>query len=554
MFEFFERKRLVKRGLASAKLRRRRTESELLQTLEHGMAAKVVIFLAFVSGLWVLIFSDFRQQPLEKVFIGLLIFLVALAQLWINHPNTWDKNSRLLLTFGVLFLHVALVKAVLVTSDHQALRPGFVMPGELSNLERQTLWRLAVPYALAPLTLSVLLGRNHGIYAAIFASLWSFVVYRGSDAKLLVMSLICGFIAVFVTLEVRRRSRLLRAGLFVGLATWLLAIVFGIIGPIIWEAPGNTHWTMIWKQSGMAVASGFVTALLVSGILPVLESLFRITTNISWLELADLNHPLLKRMTIEAPGTYHHSLVVAHLSEAAAEAIGANAAMARVCSYFHDIGKLVKPDYFTENARHGRNPHDDLAPTMSALVIIAHVKEGVDLALKHGLNQHIVDVIQQHHGTSLVYYFYKRALQQQEDAREGGKIMNIREEDIPDVREESFRYPGPRPQTRECAIISLADSIESASRSLDRVTPHKVDQLVDDIMDQRLKDGQLKECELTMREFEELADTFKHTLHSMMHARVAYPSDKASGDRSGADKKDAPSAAARANMPPISAA
>jgi putative nucleotidyltransferase with HDIG domain len=259
-------------------------------------------------------------------------------------------------------------------------------------------------------------------------------------------------------------------------------------------------------------------------------------------------------MTIEAPGTYHHSLVVAHLAEAAAEAIGANAAMARVCSYFHDIGKLVKPEYFTENARHGRNPHDDLAPTMSALVIIAHVKEGVDLALKHGLNQQIIDVIQQHHGTSLVFYFYKRALQQQEDAREGGKIMNIREEDIPEVREESFRYPGPRPQTRECAIISLADSIESASRSLDRVTPHKVDQLVDDIMDQRLKDGQLKECDLTMREFEELADTFKHTLHSMMHSRVAYPSDRAPGERASSEKRDVPSAAARANMPPISAA
>jgi putative nucleotidyltransferase with HDIG domain len=544
MFDIFERKRLVKRGLASAKLRRRRTESELLETLEHGIWMKMLLFAAFVIGLWALIYSDYRQQPMEKVFIGVLIFVVALAQLWINHPNTWDSNSRLALIFGVLLLHLVVVKAVLVTSDSQAMKPGVIGPGEFSKLDRQILWRLAVPYALAPLTLSVLLGRNHGIYAAIFASLWSFVVYRGSDAKLLVMSLICGFIAVFVTLEVRRRSRLLRAGLFVGLATWLLAIVFQFIGPVIWEALGNTHWKMISYQSLIAIGSGVGTALVVGGALPVLESLFRITTNMSWLELADLNHPLLKRMTIQAPGTYHHSLIVAHLAEAAAESIGANAGMARVCSLFHDIGKLVKPEYFTENMRHGRNPHDELAPTMSALIIIAHVKEGVDLAMKHGLNQQVIDAIQQHHGTSLVFYFYKRALQQQEDARQGGKIMNIREEDIPDVREETFRYPGPKPQSRECAIISLADSIESASRSLERVTPQKLDQLVDDMMERRLMDGQLKECDLTMRELEEVAESFKRTLHSMMHARVAYPTEK----------KETPIPAAKSNSPPVSAA
>jgi membrane-associated HD superfamily phosphohydrolase len=176
--------------------------------------------------------------------------------------------------------------------------------------------------------------------------------------------------------------------------------------------------------------------------------------------------------------------------------------------------------------RHGRNPHDDLAPTMSALIIIAHVKEGVDLALKDGLNQEIIDVIQQHHGTSLVYYFYKRALQQQEDARAGGKIMNIREEDIPEVREESFRYSGPRPQTREGAIISLADSIESAARSLERVTPQKIDQLITDMIQKRIIDGQLKECDLTMRELEEVAESFRNTLQSMMHSRIAYPEDK----------------------------
>src|SRR4030095_16434827 len=263
-----------------------------------------------------------------------------------------------------------------------------------------------------------------------------------------------------------------------------------------------------------------LTAFVVSGALPVFETTFRITTDISWLELADLNHPLLKRMTIEAPGTYHHSLVVANLAEAAAESIGANATPARLCAYFHDIGKLVKPEYFTENMRRDRNPHDDLAPTMSALIIIAHVKEGVDLALKHNLNQQIIDVIQQHHGTSLVYYFYKRAQQQQEEARAGGKIMNIREEDIPEVREESFRYSGPRPQTKECAIISLADAIESASRSLERVTPPKIYQLISDLVEKRILDGQLKDSDLTLREIGVISESFKFTLQSMMHSRV----------------------------------
>jgi len=280
---------------------------------------------------------------------------------------------------------------------------------------------------------------------------------------------------------------------------------------------------MIGIQSALAVGNGILTATIVGGILPVLEHLFQITTDISWLEASDLNHPLLRRMTIEAPGTYHHSLVVANLAESAAEAIGANATLCRVCSYFHDVGKLVKPEYYTENMNFERNPHDDLAPTMSALIIIAHVKEGVDLALKHGLNQQIIDIIQQHHGTSLVYYFYKRALQQQDDARTGGKIMNLREEDVPEVHEETFRYSGPKPQTKESAIISLADVVESASRSLEKPTPQKIEQLVTDLIGQRIADGQLVECDLTLADLNTIADRFRFTLMTMLHTRIAYP-------------------------------
>ena len=515
MIPFLERQRLIKKGLASPKQRRRRSTNEILQMLETGVVPKFLLFAAFSAGIAFLILGGNPNYGTEKLLTSLLISLTALGQLWINHPRTFARNSRLLLVFGVCLAHLVFLKGIFVLAARGVI-------------ERQY-GPLLIPFAFAPLVLSVLLGRNLGIFAAIFVSLWGSIVMSGiapasfTPAIFMVMSLISGFIAVFVTLEVRQRGRLIRAGIFVGLSTWLLALIFKLIGPIIPELLTNIDWQTAALESVVAISSGVLTAILVSGALPILENLFHITTNISWLEAADLNHPLLKRMTIEAPGTYHHSLVVANLAEAAAEAVGANPTRARVCACFHDIGKLVKPDYFNENIDPAHNPHNELAPTMSALIIIAHVKEGIDLALKYNLKREIIDVIAQHHGTTLIWYFYKRALQQQEDARQGGKIMNIREEDIPEVREESFRYSGPLPQTKECAIISLADSVESASRSLERVTPQKVDQMIHDIIEQRIADGQLDECDLNLRELRLIAASFKTTLLSMLHSRVAYP-------------------------------
>jgi putative nucleotidyltransferase with HDIG domain len=230
-------------------------------------------------------------------------------------------------------------------------------------------------------------------------------------------------------------------------------------------------------------------------------------------------------MTLEAPGTYHHSLAVANLAEAGAEAIGANPTVCRVCAYFHDIGKLVKPEYFTENMARGTNPHDDLAPSMSALIIVSHVKEGVDLALKNKLNDRVVDVIREHHGNSLVRYFHQRALQQAEDARLGGKIMNLRAEDVPAVREENFRYPGPNPQSRESGVVCLADAVESASRSLERPTAQRIEDLVDEVIQRKMNEGLLDQCPLTLADIAKLAASFRFTLLNMMHSRIAYPQD-----------------------------
>jgi cyclic-di-AMP phosphodiesterase PgpH len=546
MLDFLRRRRLLQRGLASKKQRRRRTRNELLHILESARYVKVIILSAFIAGLAFLIFSGQQPEPTKSFVIALLFFATAIAAMWINHPKTFAQNSRVLLTFGIIFVQLAAIKGVLMLCSEHAFK--FLTP-EMG-------WLLA-PYAFAPLVLSVLLGRNQGLYAAFFVSFWSSVLFEKIDAPLLVISLISGFTAVYLTLQVRNRGKLIRAGLGVGVAIWLASLCFGLIKINLFP-PMDNDWGMIGLQSALALGNGIVTAMIVGGALPLLEHLFRITTDVSWLELSDLNHPLLRRMTIEAPGTYHHSLVVANLAEAAAEKIGANATMCRVCAYFHDVGKLVKPQYFTENMSFERNPHDDLAPTMSALIIIAHVKEGVDLALKHKLNQRIIDIIQEHHGTSLVYYFYQRALQQQEDARAGGKIMNIREEDIPEVQEESFRYPGPKPQTKESAIVSLADIVESASRSLEKPTPQKVEQLVNELIEERIADGQLDECDLTLGELRVIAERFRFTLMTMLHTRIAYPKGESKFTPAESEERLRPDVMAALrkpeSAPPVSAA
>src|SRR2546422_841258 len=512
MFDFLKRGRLIRRGLASRKIRRRRARSELARNLEYAPYMKALIFVVFAGGLAFLVFSGQQPEPTKNFVIALLVLATAITQLWINQPKTFSQSSRILLVFGIILLQLAVTKLVLVLCNSGNYR---ILTPEMGGL--------ITPYAFARLVMSVLLGRNHGLYAAVFVSLWSSVLFGKIDAPLLVTSLISGFTAVSLTLQVRRRSKLIRAGIGVGLAIWLLSLTFGLIGPINWLFPTANDWGMIGLQSALAVGNGILTATLVGGALPILEQLFQITTDISWLEGSDLNHPMLRRMTIEAPGTYHHSLVVANLAEAAAEAIGANATLCRVCSYFHDVGKLVKPEYFTENMAFARNPHDDVAPTMSGLIIIAHVKEGVDLARKHRLNQRMIDIIQEHHGTSLVRYFYQRALQQHEDALAGGKIMRLREDDVPEVHDESFRYSGPKPQTKESAIVSLADTVESASRSLVKPTPQKIEALVNELIEERISDRQLDDCDLTLGELKTISDRFRFTLLSMLHSRIAYP-------------------------------
>ncbi|MBI3987554.1 MAG: HDIG domain-containing protein, partial [Lentisphaerae bacterium] len=247
--------------------------------------------------------------------------------------------------------------------------------------------------------------------------------------------------------------------------------------------------------------------------------LFGISTDITLLELSDMAHPLHQRLAHEAPGTNHHSQMVANLAQAGVTAVGGNPLLANIASYFHDIGKLVKPEFFSENIQFSGNPHDDLSPSMSTLVIISHVKEGVSLGLQYRLPTPVVAAIQQHHGTGLVYYFFHKASARKDPEPHGLFKTNGQAP----VSEEDFRYPGPKPQSKETAVIGMADAVEAASRSLEKVTPGHIEDIVNDIIAEKLRDGQFSDCPLTLAEINVIQKTFVFTLTTMLHSRISYP-------------------------------
>lgn len=505
---FFKKQRLAAKGLSCGKTRRTAGERDLSARLEASPWIRSSIILA-ASGLltWVT-FEGNPADPLRNLLYALLILAVVVVHPLIARGGALAENSRLALFLSVIFIQLGAGALLVGLTEADGSGHGMMA--------------LAVPYALAPLTISVLLGPQNGFWAALAASLWWTILRGPSDGTPLLFALTGGMSAVLATQRVRRRSRLLRAGFYSGASVCILAILIGKAGPASWDLTAMEDWRGILLGCAMPMGAGLLTGVLVGGGLPILEQLFRITTDISWLEMADLNHPLLRRMSLEAPGTYHHSLALANLAEACAEKVGANATLCRVGAYFHDIGKLAKPEYFTENTPVGENPHDELTPTMSALIILSHVKEGVDLAVRSRINRHVIDMIQQHHGTTLVEYFYRRACQQEEDARAGGNLLQVRPEDIPKVNEESFRYPGPKPRSLEAVILGLADAAESASRSLERPTPQRLDDLVHDLLQDRIADGQYDEAPVTLGQLHMIADSLITSLGGMHHARVAY--------------------------------
>ena len=310
---------------------------------------------------------------------------------------------------------------------------------------------------------------------------------------------------VLLLRDVRSRTKLIYIGLAAAVVAFLTSLGAGIVSGELLAPPllASSAWSAF-----LAVLSG----MLITGLLPFIEKLFEVQTEISLLELGDVAHPLLQELVRRAPGTYNHSINVASIAEAAAKSIGANGLLLRVGAYFHDIGKMLKPQYFVENQGTESNRHEDLLPAMSTLIIIAHVKDGADLARQHHLPKPLIDLIQQHHGTTLVEYFFNRANKQSED-----------DPDASQVDEGSYRYPGPKPQTREAAVLMLADAVESASRSLTEPAPARIEGLVHDIATKKLMDGQFDECGLTLRELHLVEDSLVKSLTAVYHGRVKYP-------------------------------
>lgn len=469
----------------------------------------------------------------ERLVLTLAVLLCTLIYLKITGVRITPNRRTVLLAGTALLLNLFLYRLILEIGDTEAGQRITRLPAILPYL---------LPVALAPMLIAMLLGPGAGIVIAGVLAILNGLM-QGNSISVFVATFVVSLVGIAMSRSLKVRTRVVRAGLYSGLVMSVAAFFIGLRDSI--------DSALVVYQMLTAIGTGMVTGIALIGFLPIWESLFKTTTDITLLELTDFNHPLLRRLQMEAPGSYHHSLMVANLAENAAAAVGANPLVCRVCSLFHDIGKLVKPEYFTENQRDGYNPHIERNPSMSALVIKSHVKEGAVLAREYKLPTVIIDVIKQHHGTSLIQYFYYKALERRKQSEEEFEIPGV---DVPrieldKVNEDTYRYEGPRPQFRESAIIMLADSVEAAGRSLRKVTPQAIDELIAGIFRSRVEDGQLDNCPLTFQELSRIRESFSFTLLNMLHARIEYPKE---GARQELAKKQARKKGSRAPFAELS--
>ena len=464
-------------------------------------------------------------QLFGRILLVLAMVMASVFYIRLEDPETMRNNGRLALLAFVVILNLALVRATYWIGD---------LPYFMENTAAASLLPYIAPTALAPLIVAILINAGSAIFMALLISIFTGVIY-GNRLDLLVITFLASMIGIFSCRAIRQRSRVVRAAGLGGFSVACFALLIGFAD----QLPA----LMVLGEMIAGLATGLLTGVAVAGLLPVFETLFKRTTDITLLELTDYNHPLLHRMQMETPGTYHHSLVVANLAENAANAIGANPLLCRVCSLFHDIGKMSKPEYFSENQRDGVNPHNERNPSFSALIIKSHVKDGVDLALQYKLPKTVVDVILQHHGTTLIQTFYQRARSNESRPAALAEAAALTTAESfprgPESRvcETTYRYDGPNPQFKESAIIMLADGIEAATRSLRRVTPQHLGELIDQIFTSRLEDGQLADAPVTLAELTQIKSSFAFTLLNMLHARVAYSPATEKPDAAHAPKK-----------------
>jgi hypothetical protein len=441
-----------------------------------------------------------RQVRSRLFLVGILVFL-ALAFVFL-YLYEFEPKSLLSRRYVTLVL-VAMLSTLGIE------RITLLVPGSSPHL---------LPGALAAILLTILWNPPAGILGSLAVPLLSVPL---ADFRLdVTLALLAGSLAgAFAARRTRKRIHFVKIGLATGLVNAAIFFAF-------FSFP-ESRWAEAVTVGLLGLANGFMVAALAFFLVPLFEWLFNLTTDITLLELSDLNHPLLKRMVVEAPGTYHHSLVVSTLAEGACEAVGANALLARVGCYFHDIGKIARSEYFTENQTpQTGDPHKKITATMSCLVIMNHVKEGIELARKYKLKEVIVRFIPEHQGKGVIYYFYKKALDQAAPGEE--------------VRADDFRYPGPKPQSRETAVALLADSVEASSRSLreKELTPEGIRTLVRKIINEKFIDGQLDECDLTLRDLHKIQESFVHNLMAIFHTRVRYPTPEPDSQRPDLFKAD----------------
>lgn len=432
------------------------------------------------------------------VLLIVLFFVYALWHYLVTHPNRHKSLvSQYLLAAVVLIIALAISRGVIYLGDMVA-----------GNLAAEVLKNPNHFYLLAPLALgAVLLILLADVQLAILVSLMVavFAALLTNGLSLAVYTLAGSFSAIYALDQYRERSAIIRAGLVIGCVNLFIALALQL-----YASSGPFLWTVFFVRSGAALLSGFFAAMLASLLLPILESLFKITTDIKLLELSNLNKPILRRLAVEAPGTYHHSIIVGTLAEAGAEAIGANALLVRVGAYYHDIGKLKKPEYYVENQIYCANKHESLSPSMSSLILASHVKDGMALADEIKLVPLVRDLIPQHHGTRLMTYFYQKAKDAASDKHR-------------EVNEDDFRYPGPKPQTKEAAILMLSDQVEAAARTLQDPTSGQIRSLIHRLIQSTIQDGQLDECDITLKELYKIAGAFERVITGMYHHRIEYP-------------------------------
>lgn len=419
-----------------------------------------------------------------QIFLSLAFFVLLLIGLgWVYlyqfHPEFFKQERMLYLLLLLILLVVGMIKV-------------------LSLIENPAIPYLA-PVSLAAMLITILINPQLALMMSFLLSLIGGIIGEYNLA-LTIFYFTSSVFSVFSLSHFNRQRDLVRTGSILMILNGITVIVLNLL-----FRTGFDFRTVLF-----ATVNGFLSAVLAIGIIPFLEHIFKLTSPIRLLELSNPGHPLLRRLQIEAPGTYQHSIMVGNLAEAAAEGIGANALWARVGSYYHDIGKIKRPYFFVENQFAQENPHEKLNPTLSTLIITYHVKEGAEIAREHGLPDQLIQIIEQHHGTDLVRYFYKRATENIQGEKE---ILN----------EGDFRYEGPKPQTKEAALVMLADSVEAAVRSLPKPAPPKVEAIIQKIIRERLDDGQFDECNLTLKELNQIKMSFIKVMGGLFHNRIEYP-------------------------------